>query len=94
MIRKYEKKCGCVRVTDDAGVYTASRCDTHKHSTPSGQTTPSQQAKAAGLKSLEQMSQMVGKPTETLRNWHRYSPELFRILLIGCVLEKDRHEQG
>jgi hypothetical protein len=49
--------------------------------------TPSQQAKAAGLKSLEQMAQMAGKPTETLRNWHRENPELFRILLAGCVLE-------
>jgi hypothetical protein len=49
--------------------------------------TPSQQAKAAGLKSLEQMAQMAGKPTETLRNWHRDSPELFRIFLNGCVLE-------
>jgi hypothetical protein len=30
---------------------------------------------------------MAGKPTETLRNWHRDSPELFRILLAGCVQE-------
>lgn len=90
MNRKYKKKCGCIRVTDDVGVYTASHCGAHEHSKTPEQATPSQQAKASGLKSLEQMSQMVGKPTETLRNWHRDSPELFRILLAGCVLEKDR----
>lgn len=47
--------------------------------------TPSQQVKAAGLKNLKQMSQMVGKPTETIRNWHRDNSDLFNIVLLGCV---------
>jgi hypothetical protein len=55
--------------------------------------TPSQQAKEAGLKSLTQMSQMTGKPTDTLRNWHRDSPDLFRLLLAGCVIEINRSKE-
>jgi hypothetical protein len=46
--------------------------------------TPSQQAKAAGLKNLKQVSEMVKKPPATLINWHRDSPELFKIVLAGC----------
>lgn len=47
--------------------------------------TPAQQVKAAGLKSLEQVSRLTGKPTETLRNWHRDNPALFDVVVRGCV---------
>jgi hypothetical protein len=47
--------------------------------------TPSQQAKAAGLKSLTQVSDITGVSLNTLTNWHKNKPELFRIVLIGCV---------
>ena len=47
--------------------------------------SPSQQAKAAGLKSLSQVSEMTSKPLNTLINWHREAPELFKIVLAGCV---------
>lgn len=55
--------------------------------------TPSQQAKAAGLKSLRQVSQMQGykpdgKPVvseQTLTNWHRNKPLLFKTVIAGCV---------
>ena len=46
--------------------------------------TPSQQAKAAGLKSLSQVSEMTGQSTQTLSNWAKNKPELFRIVLKGC----------
>jgi hypothetical protein len=49
--------------------------------------TPSQQAKSAGLKSLTQASKMTGVSLNTLTNWHRDKPELFRIVLLGCVAE-------
>ena len=49
--------------------------------------TPSQQAKAAGLKSLSQVSELTGQSLQTLGNWHRDKPELFRIVLLGCVAE-------
>lgn len=47
--------------------------------------TPSQQAKAAGLKSLQQVSEITGKPIQTLRDWHKDQPKLFAIVLAGCA---------
>lgn len=47
--------------------------------------TPSQLAKAAGLKSLSQAAEMTGQSPQTLTNWHKYKPELFTIVLLGCV---------
>ena len=52
--------------------------------------TPSQQAKAAGLKSLTEVSQMTGQSLNTLTNWHRDKSDLFRIVIAGCVAEKAR----
>jgi len=54
--------------------------------------TPSQQAKAAGLKSLSQVRDMLGTnknghpmvSLQTLSNWAKNKPELFRVVLIGC----------
>ena len=54
--------------------------------------TPSKQAKDAGLKSLKQVSEMTGKPVTTLHNWHKDSPQLFRIVLIGCAALDEREE--
>lgn len=51
--------------------------------------TPAQQAKAAGLKSLTQVSQITGVSLNTLTNWHRDKPELFRIVLAGCKARID-----
>jgi hypothetical protein len=50
--------------------------------------TASEQAKAAGLKSLAEVADMVRKPTQTLRNWHRDSPELFAVVVAGAVVIK------
>jgi hypothetical protein len=47
--------------------------------------TPAQQAKAEGLKSLSQVSQMTGVSLQTLTNWHRNKPLLFAVVLAGCV---------
>lgn len=49
--------------------------------------TPSQQAKAAGLKSLAQVSQITGVRFQTLNNWHKNKPDLFRIVIAGCAKE-------
>ncbi len=50
--------------------------------------TPSQQAKAAGLKSLEEMSQMSCTSVDTLSRWHRRVPRKFQTMLDGCVFQK------
>ena len=49
--------------------------------------TPSQQAKAAGIKNLAAVTQITGVSAQTLTNWHRDKPELFRVVLAGCVAE-------
>jgi len=46
--------------------------------------TPSQQAKKAGLKNLLQVQQMTCQSAQTLTNWHRDKPELFKIVILGC----------
>jgi hypothetical protein len=47
--------------------------------------TPSKQAKELGLKSLTQVSELTGQSLQTLTNWFYDKPELFNIVLIGCV---------
>jgi hypothetical protein len=56
--------------------------------------TPAQQAKAAGLKNLKQVSIMIKKPSATLINWHRDSPELFAIVIAGCVAQINEGENN
>ena len=46
--------------------------------------TPSQQAKASGLKSLKQVTDLTDISKCTLTNWHRDRPKLFSIALEGC----------
>ena len=52
--------------------------------------TPSQQAKAAGLKSLLQVSELTGVRTQTLNNWANNRPGLFEVTLMGCVVKMDK----
>jgi hypothetical protein len=47
--------------------------------------TPSKQAKELGLKSLTQVSELTGQSLQTLTNWFNDKPELFNVVLIGCV---------
>ena len=47
--------------------------------------TPSQQAKAAGLKNLRGVSELTGVSIQTLSNWAKNKPELFGLVLAGCV---------
>lgn len=64
--------------------------------------TPSQQAKALGLKSLAQVRDMLGTnknghpmvSLQTLGNWHKNKPELFKAVCIGCVeiIRRDQND--
>ena len=47
--------------------------------------TAARQAKAAGLKSLAQVSEMTGVSRQTLENWFKNKPDLFAIVLAGCL---------
>ena len=43
------------------------------------------QIKAAGLKSTAAVSLQTGVGRQTLDNWHKYKPVLFKVVLAGCV---------
>lgn len=53
-------------------------------------STPSKDCKLAGLKSLVELSQITGKPVQTLINWHRDDPVLFNVVLTGAVAIKNK----
>lgn len=56
--------------------------------------TPSQQAKAAGLKSLAVVADMTGQSIQTLGNWAKNKPELFAVVLAGCKALQDSEATG
>jgi len=45
----------------------------------------SKQAKQAGLKSLAEACKISGQSPQTLHNWHKRKPELFHVVILGCV---------
>lgn len=50
--------------------------------------TASEQAKAAGLKSLAEVERMTRVSFQTLYNWHKNKPELFAVVVAGCAAIK------
>ena len=51
--------------------------------------TPSQIAKAAGLKSLLEVSELTKVSGQTLNNWALHKPDLFAVVIAGCVATLD-----
>lgn len=49
---------------------------------------PSEKCKAAGLKSLAELSKMTGRSSKTLIDWSNNDPEFFELLLRGAVSKK------
>jgi len=49
---------------------------------------PSETCKAAGLKSLAELSELSGESVQTLNNWYKKKPRLFEIILKGVLFEK------
>ena len=43
------------------------------------------EAKRMGLKSLKQVTDITGVKRDTLRNWSRDKPKLFKVVLLGCI---------
>ena len=50
--------------------------------------TASEQAKAAGLKSLAELAKISGVSVQTLINWHKDKPALFATVVAGAVVIK------
>ena len=55
--------------------------------------TPSEQCKAAGLKSLAELVRIIGVSEQTLINWHRNKPRLFACVIAGAVVIKAANVQ-
>ena len=49
--------------------------------------SPAEYCKAQGL-TVAEVARCVGKPRQTLINWHRDSPDLFRVVVAGVVAVK------
>ena len=49
---------------------------------------PSETVKKAGLKSLTELSTLSGVERNTLANWHRDKPLVFKTLLAGAIALK------
>jgi hypothetical protein len=47
--------------------------------------TAAKKSKELGLKSLTQVSQLTKQSPQTLTNWFNDKPELFDVVLLGCV---------
>ena len=58
--------------------------------------TPAKLAKLAGLKNLKQVSDMTHVSVQTLTNWVKDKPQLFQIVLQGCLteLKTNNHPQS
>ena len=51
-------------------------------------STPSEQCKSAGLKSLAELSKISAVSVQTLINWHRDKPALFATVVAGAAVIK------
>jgi hypothetical protein len=52
--------------------------------------TPSEQCKAAGLSGLAELVRITGESKQTLINWHRNKPQLFKVVISGAVMHRIR----
>lgn len=49
---------------------------------------PSEMAKKAGLKSLNELAEITGESVQTLNNWFKDNPRRFELILKGVALER------
>lgn len=47
---------------------------------------PIHTSKIRRLKSLAEVSQITGVAVSTLNDWHRTKPDLFKVVIAGCVV--------
>lgn len=50
--------------------------------------TPSEQCKQAGLESLKEAVIISSVSERTLINWHKKKPQLFDVVIAGCLVKK------
>ena len=49
--------------------------------------------KQQGLKSLKQVEELTGQSRQTLLNWHKYKPQLFRVVVAGALALNPQGEE-
>tara|TARA_R100000951_G_scaffold55160_1_gene46333 strand:+ start:2048 stop:2251 length:204 start_codon:yes stop_codon:yes gene_type:complete len=49
---------------------------------------PSEQCKAAGLKGLKHLAEIVQESEQTLNNWSKNRPDLFEVIILGAVVKR------
>lgn len=49
---------------------------------------PSEQCKKVGLKNLNELAEGTGESVQTLNNWSKQKPKLFKVVLMGAALDK------
>ena len=53
---------------------------------------PHEQAKAAGLKNLNELVALTGESIQTLNNWSKNKPKFFELVIAGAVSIKTKNE--
>lgn len=54
---------------------------------------PSEKCKAEGLKSLVELSEIIGESVQTLNNWYKYKPKVFDAVLMWAVQHQQLREE-
>lgn len=49
---------------------------------------PSNLCKIYGLESLQELANITGQSVQTLNNWSKNKPELFKIIIFGSIAKK------
>ena len=52
--------------------------------------TASELAKSYGLKSLKTVGELTNQSVQVLNLWHKNKPELFKVVLCGCVSQSSQ----
>jgi len=50
--------------------------------------TPAKKSKSCGLSGMDEMSRLANKPKSTLADWFKTNPELFDVVLSGCITKR------
>lgn len=54
---------------------------------------PSEKCKAEGLKSLAELSEIIGESVQTLNNWYKHKPNVFNAVLMWAVHHQQLGEE-
>ena len=56
--------------------------------------TPRSEARAVGLDGMAEVMDSTGQSLQQLLDCHRDTPQLFRIILLGCLYEKNKKDEN